>query len=71
MTSKEIVIRLLDDNKISAKDAVQLIEDLNKKVEYVYEPWWVRPYTTTPYYTTTTSSELDWTHKDTQTITST
>ena len=53
MTSKEIVIRLLDDNKISAKDAVQLIEDLNKKVEYVYEPWWLRPYTTTtPYYIT-------------------
>ena len=66
MTAKEIIIRLVDEGKISGEEAFILIDAIKPSIVYQpyeikpYNPWWKDTwYKTEPYTITCTNNSTD------------
>ena len=57
MTAKEIIIKLVDENKLSGEEAFILIEAISKQI--IYQPYEIRTYPYTYPYTYTVSDQTN------------
>ncbi len=57
MTAKEIIIKLVDENKLSGEEAFILIEAISKQI--IYQPYEIKTYPYTYPYTYTISDQTN------------
>ena len=56
MTARELIIKLVDEDKITGEEAFILMDAMQPKIiyqTYPEKPWWYNP----PFYTTSTSTD--------------